>query len=70
MTSSPSRLRRKTENSRHAGVRNKKFYGDLHKMSAILVMLLICVELDKIQLLHKLKQLYNIIIILNGVCFF
>ena len=30
----PSRLRRKTENSRHVGVqRDRSFYGDLHKMS-------------------------------------
>ena len=28
-------------------------------MSDILIMLLICVELDKIALLHKLKQLYE-----------
>ena len=55
----PSRLRRKTENSRHVGVqRDRNFYSDLHKMSDILIMLLICVESDKIPLLHKLKQLY------------
>ena len=60
MTSSPSRLRRKTENSRHVGVqRDRSFYGDLHEMSDILIMLLKCVELDKIPLLHKLKQLYK-----------
>ena len=29
----PSRLRRKTENSRHVGVRDKSFYGNLHEMS-------------------------------------
>ena len=40
---------------------NRSFYGDLHEMSDILIMLLIhvCVELDKIPLLHKLKQLYE-----------
>ena len=60
MTSIPSKLRRKTENSRHVGVqRDRGFYGDLHKMSGILIMLLICVESDKIPLLHKLKQLYK-----------
>ena len=41
VTSSPSRLQRKTENSRC-------FYGGLHKMSDILTMLLICVESNKI----------------------
>ena len=60
MTSSPSRLQRKTENSCHFGVqRDRSFYGDLHEMSGILIMLLICVESDKIPLLHKLKQLYK-----------
>ena len=60
MTSSPSRLRRKTENSRHVGVqRDRSFYGDLHEMSDILIMLLICVESDKRPPLHKLKQLYK-----------
>ena len=60
MTSSPSRLRRKTENSRHVGVQqDRSFYGDLHEMSDILMMLLICVELDKIPMLHKLKELYK-----------
>ena len=55
-----TRLRRKTENSRHVGVqRDRSFYGDLHEMSDILIMLLICVESDKIPLLHKLKQLYK-----------
>ena len=57
VTSSPSRLRRKTENSRHFGVRDRSFYGDLHEVSDILRMLPICVESDKIPLLHKLKQL-------------
>ena len=57
VTSLPSRLRRKTE---HFGVqRDRSFYGDLHEMSDILIMLLICVESDKIPLLHKLKQLYK-----------
>ena len=61
MTSLPLRLRRKTENNHHVGVRDESFYGDLHEMSDIhvLIMLLICVELDKIPLLHKLKQLYK-----------
>ena len=60
MTSSPLRLRRKTENSRHVGVqRDRSFYGDLHEMSDILIMLLICVESDKISSLHKLKKLYK-----------
>ena len=60
VTSLPSRLRRKTENSRHFGVqRDRSFYGDLREMSAILIKLLICVESDKIPLLHKLKQLYK-----------
>ena len=58
MTLLPSILRRKTENSRHVGVqRDRSFCGYLHKMSIILIMLLICVESDK--LLHKLKQLYE-----------
>ena len=52
-------LRRKTENSRHAGVRDRSFYGDLHEMSDIPIMLLLCVESDKMPLLHKLKQLYK-----------
>ena len=36
--------------------RDRRFYADLHKMSDILIMLLICVKSDKIPLLHKLKQ--------------
>ena len=60
VTSSPLRLWGKTEDSRHVGVqRDRSFYGDLHEMSDILIMLLICVESDKIPLLHKLKQLYH-----------
>ena len=60
VTSSPLRLRRKTENSCHVGVRrDRSFSGDLHEMSDILIMLLICVDSDKIPLLHKLKQLYK-----------
>ena len=60
VTSLPLRLQRKTENSRHVGVqRDRSFYGNLHEMSDILIMLLICVESDKIPLLHKLKQLYK-----------
>ena len=60
VTSSPSRIRRKTENSRHVGVqRDRSFYGDLHETSDIVIMLLICVESDKIPMLHKLKQLYK-----------
>ena len=31
--------------------------GNLHEMSDIPIMLLICVESDKILLLHKVKQL-------------
>ena len=58
--SSPSRLRRKTENSCHVGVQeDRSFYGDLYEMNDILIMLLICVESDKIPSLHKLKQLYK-----------
>ena len=58
VTSSPSRLQRTTENSRHFGAqRDRSFYGDFYEMSDILIMLLICVESDKIPLLHKLKQL-------------
>ena len=54
----------KTENSRHAGVQqDRSFYGDLHKMSDLLIMLLICVELDKIPLLRKLKQLYKCLLV-------
>ena len=60
MMSSPSRLQRKTENSRHVGVQqDRSFYGNFHEMSDILIMLLICVESDKIPLLHKLKQLHK-----------
>ena len=48
------------ENSRHVGVqRDRSFYGDLCEMSDKLIMLLICVESDKIPLLHKLKKLYK-----------
>ena len=57
--SSPARLRWKTENSRNVGVRDRHSYGDLHEMSDILIMLLMCVESDKTPLLHKLKQLYK-----------
>ena len=50
----------KTENSGHVGVqRDRRFYANLHEMSDIFIMLLICVESDKIPLLHKLKQLYK-----------
>ena len=60
MTSLPSRSRRKTENSRHVGAqRDRSFCGDLREMSDILRMLLICVESEKIPLLHKLKRLYE-----------
>ena len=55
-----TRLGRKTENSRHFGVQqDRSFYGDFHEMSHILIILLICVESDKIPLLDKLKQLYK-----------
>ena len=61
MTLSPLRLRRKTENSRHVGVQEDGgFYGDLHKMSDLLIMLLICVESDKIPLLRKLNSYINV----------
>ena len=56
MTSLPSRLQKKTENSWHVGVQDRSFYGDLHEMSDILIMLLMCVESDKIPLLHKLYK--------------
>ena len=55
-TSSPLRLRRKTENTRHVGVQHdRSFYGDLHERSDILIMLLVRVGSDKIPLLQKLK---------------
>ena len=57
VTSSLSRLRRKTENNRQVGVATTRwwFYGHLHEMSDILIVLLvICVESDKIPLLYKL----------------
>ena len=60
VTSLPTKSWRKTENSRHVGVqRDRNFYDDLHKMSDIGILLLICVESDKITLLQKLKQLYK-----------
>ena len=60
MMSPPLRLRRKTENSRHVGVQqDRSFYGDLHKMSDILIMFLVCIESDRIPSLHKLKKLYK-----------
>ena len=60
MTSSPLRLRRETENSRHVGVqRDRSFYGNIHEMSDILIMLLVCIELDKMPSLHKFKKLYK-----------
>ena len=37
----------------------RSFYGNLHERSDMLTMLLICVESDKIPMLHKLKQLYK-----------
>ena len=55
--SSPLRLRMKMENSCHVGIQqNRSFYGDLHEMSDILMMLLIRVESDKIPLLHNFKK--------------
>ena len=58
-TSSPLRLRRKTENTRHVGVQHdRSFYGDLHERSDILIMLLVRVGSDKIPLLQKLKHVY------------
>ena len=60
VTSSPSKLQKKTKGSHHVGVqRDRSFYGDLHKSSDILIILLICVELDKIPLLRKVKQLFK-----------
>ena len=45
-------------NRKHFGAqRDWSFYGDLHEMSDILIILLICVESNKIPLLHKLKHL-------------
>ena len=38
---------------------DRSFYGDLRERSYILIMLLVCVESNKIPLLHKLKQLYK-----------
>ena len=50
---------KENRNSRHVGVQqDRSFYGN-HKMSDILIMLLICVESDKIPSLHKLKKLYE-----------
>ena len=55
-----SRLRRKRENSCHVGVQQDgSFYSDLHEVSDILIMLLICVESGKIPLLQKFKQLFK-----------
>ena len=60
VTSSPLRLRRKMKNSHHVGVqRDRSFYGNLHKMSDILIMILVCIESDKIPSLHKFKKLYK-----------
>ena len=39
--------------------RDSSFYGNLHEMSDIPIILPICVESDKIPLLHKLKQLFK-----------
>ena len=47
------------ENRKQLPCSCRSFYGNLHQMSDILIMLLICVESDKIPLLHKLKQLYK-----------
>ena len=64
MTSSPLRLRSKVDSRCHVGVqRDRSLYSDLHEMSDILIMLLLCVELDKIPLLHKLKKLYKHLLI-------
>ena len=52
-----------TKENYHVGVQqNRSFCGNLHEMSDILLMLLIiilCVESDKIPLLQKLKLLYK-----------
>ena len=48
MTSSPLRIQRKIENRRHVDVDiqgDSSFYGNLDEW--ILIMLLVCVELDK-----------------------
>ena len=47
-----------------------QYYGDLHEGSDIPIMLLICVELDTIPLLHKLKLLYKrlpVLFFFNGI---
>ena len=50
MMSSPLRMERKTENCHHVGEQgDSSFYGDLDEW--ILIMLLMCVELDKTPLL-------------------
>ena len=49
VTSSPLRLRRKTENSHHVGVQqDRSFYGDLHEMCDIPIMLLIRESVDSV----------------------
>ena len=55
------------ENSRYVGLqRDRSFYGDLHEMSDLL---LICVESDKIPLLHKLKQLYKCLAVVIDIAY-
>ena len=49
----------KMENSCHVGVGDSSFCSNLVEWRDILIVLLVCVELDKIPLLHKLKQLYR-----------
>ena len=54
VTSSPFKFTRKTENCCHVGVQgDSSFYGNLGEWKGILVMLLVCVESDKIPLLCK-----------------
>ena len=42
-------IMKETENCRHVAIqRDRSFYGNLHKMIDILIMLLICVESEKV----------------------
>jgi len=74
MMSSLLRIRQYTkENSCHVvGQGDGSFYGDLSEQIKMLLMLLVCAELDKIPLLCKLKQLYkhlwdSLIVNQNGI---
>ena len=60
VTSSLLRIQRKSEISHHVGVQGgSRFCGDLSELKAILMMLLVCVESNKISLLHKLNSCSN-----------